>query len=945
MERAELAARLVAADDAGRAALLSDHAALVDVRLAYTLKDICLEDWSSEPARTIASAEALKTLARLINNPEVDALHEWVAGFAAVVSGQIEQAVALLEDSEARFLALSKPHIAASTQVIKLYALALLGRYDEAIECGLCARSVLLAHNDLQAAGKIEHNIGNIYLRRDRYEEAERFQLLARARFAALGDLKQLAKIDNNLAIIYSSQHKFRSAEKLYNQALVSAEAAGLSVTQAEIEASMGNLALFQGRYDRALDLLERSRRRYAALGMPHQSAVAEQELADAYLDLNMANEAAEVYQRITPMFAALGMQGERARTLAHHGRAAILLGQMDKAHSLLAEARRLYAAEGNPVGEAMVTLTEAQLHYAEGSYQAASVAAHEAEAPLTTAGTWRHTLMARWLRGETARKMGETEEARTLLKSTLRDAELQFQPQVAQRCHTSFGQLALSVGNAEAAEASFKRAVCLIEDLRAPLPAEEFRTAFFADKLVPYNELVRLCLGDGREDRIVEALCYVERARSRSLVDLLGGALKLRAQPRDSFEAEQLAKLEELREELNWFYSQINRPTRDDSAQRAINIAALQEAVRERERRTMEIMRQLQQRGEGTWTQVETLDIVRLKSALGAETALIEYTTLDGELLAFVVTDEGVSFVRNLSREAEAVALVEQFRFQVDALRYGAAGMRKHLTPLTERIRHHLHRLYDLLLRPLEGLIGGRRLMVVPHRALHYIPFHALHDRKAYVIEHSEVVYAPSAVVLLHCLARPKHALRSALLLGVADEQTPRVADEIKALAPLFPEAMALVNESATVEALNRLSPRADLLHLACHGQFRPDNPLFSSLRLGDRWLTARDAYDLNLNCELVALSACETGINEVAPGDELIGLTRGFFSAGAPSLLLSLWTVDDQTTADLMTGFYRRLLDNQAPASALRSAQLEALERQPHPFFWSPFMLMGRW
>jgi len=134
-------------------------------------------------------------------------------------------------------------------------------------------------------------------------------------------------------------------------------------------------------------------------------------------------------------------------------------------------------------------------------------------------------------------------------------------------------------------------------------------------------------------------------------------------------------------------------------------------------------------------------------------------------------------------------------------------------------------------------------------------------------------------------------------------------------------------------------------VLHLACHGQFRPDNPLFSSLQLADGWLTVRDTYNLELNCGLVTLSACETGVNAVAPGDELIGLAHGFFSSGAPSLLVSLWTVDDESTAALMTSFYTRLRAGDRPAAALRHAQCELLHDHPHPFFWSPFVLLGRW
>ncbi|HEV2765888.1 MAG TPA: CHAT domain-containing protein, partial [Pyrinomonadaceae bacterium] len=168
---------------------------------------------------------------------------------------------------------------------------------------------------------------------------------------------------------------------------------------------------------------------------------------------------------------------------------------------------------------------------------------------------------------------------------------------------------------------------------------------------------------------------------------------------------------------------------------------------------------------------------------------------------------------------------------------------------------------------------------------------------------------------------------------------------EEVRALAPLFPASVALLDEQATAAAVRLHAPEADVLHLACHGRFRPDNPLFSSLRLADGWLTVREAAALELRCGLVALSACETGVSAVAPGDELIGLARGFFAAGAPSLVLSLWTVDDAATADLMTDFYTRLRGGDGPAAALRHAQLHLLKRQPHPFFWSPFVLLGRW
>jgi CHAT domain-containing protein len=224
-------------------------------------------------------------------------------------------------------------------------------------------------------------------------------------------------------------------------------------------------------------------------------------------------------------------------------------------------------------------------------------------------------------------------------------------------------------------------------------------------------------------------------------------------------------------------------------------------------------------------------------------------------------------------------------------------------------------------------------------------LPFQALHDGESYLVERREVSFAPSAVVLQQCLERPAHDFRTALLLGVADEQIPLVDEELRALDHVFAAVQRFSNDAATTEVLRRESGGVDVLHLACHAQFRSDNPLFSAVRLGDGWFTARDAYGLRLNCGLVTLSACETGMNAVAPGDELLGLTRGFLSAGSASVLLSLWTIDDEATAELMTTFYGELAQAKSPAAALRHAQVKLLHERPHPFFWSPFVLVGRW
>ena len=603
--------------------------------------------------------------------------------------------------------------------------------------------------------------------------------------------------------------------------------------------------------------------------------------------------------------------------------------------------ARSLYEAEGNKVGEALVLLTQAQLHHAHGDDGVAFELAVRAESDLALSGGWHQILLARWLCADVERTLGHTEEARRLFKRALDDSISKGQRQITERCSTGLGLLAVAEGENAIAEQHFKDAIAVTEELRAPLPGEEFKTAFFANKLVPYNELVRICL-DAGEGRWSEALSLVESARSRTLVDSLGMGHESLVEPRDAFEASLLMQVNELREELNYLYKQINQPVNGARQQR---VGQLQQEVRERENRVLEITRQLHHRRESASSHAQTFDVHKLQQQLNESDVLIEYTALGDELLAFVVTRDQLHVARNLASLTEIGERLNALRFQIETLRFGAHSIRRHLPVLTQKINLHLQLLHERLVRPLAQTIRERKLIIVPYGRLHYLPFHALYDGDRYLIEECEISYAPSAAIFQQCLQRGEQQLKRALLMGVSDEQTPRIVGEIDAIKAVFPEVNVLVEEAATGEALRQNSEGVDVLHLACHGQFRSDNPLFSALRLADGWFTVRDAYSLKLDSALVTLSGCETGVNVVAPGDELIGLARGFFSAGARSVLLSLWMVDDEATDRMMVDFYQETKNGRSLSASLRAAQLKMLRETPHPFFWSPFVLVGHW
>src|ERR1700704_6136681 len=171
------------------------------------------------------------------------------------------------------------------------------------------------------------------------------------------------------------------------------------------------------------------------------------------------------------------------------------------------------------------------------------------------------------------------------------------------------------------------------------------------------------------------------------------------------------------------------------------------------------------------------------------------------------------------------------------------------------------------------------------------------------------------------------------------------RTIDWAKMLAKML-DGHCYIEDEATITRLIEQAPGSPIIHIATHGQSRLDAPNFSYVRLADGQLNAIDASSLDLqHCELVTLSGCETGLALSGGGDEQLGLARAFLAAGAASLVISLWSVEDTSTNELMQHFYQRLLQGESKVQALRSAQCNLLHRTDsmytHPYFWAGFRL----
>ena len=254
-----------------------------------------------------------------------------------------------------------------------------------------------------------------------------------------------------------------------------------------------------------------------------------------------------------------------------------------------------------------------------------------------------------------------------------------------------------------------------------------------------------------------------------------------------------------------------------------------------------------------------------------------------------------------------------------------------------------HLRELYAMLVSPLLSRVSAEQLVIVPHGALHYLPFHALFDGERFLIDRLPISYAPSATVYHLCRARTQEAPPRSLVLGVPDHRAPGILDEVRAVSASLPAPSVFVGQDATAGRLRELGRDARYVHVATHGLFRLDNPLFSAIRLGDGEMSLLDLHQLRLSADLVTLSGCGTGLSAVVGGDELVGLVRGLLYAGARTVLVTLWDVNDNSASTFMRAFYGQLARDGHKGRAMTAAMQEVREAWPHPYFWAPFALVG--
>src|SRR5260370_12767856 len=463
------------------------------------------------------------------------------------------------------------------------------------------------------------------------------------------------------------------------------------------------------------------------------------------------------------------------------------------------------------------------------------------------------------------------------------------------------------------------------MENLRSHLKAEEMKIAFLKDKLEVYEALVRMCLGRDRTAATLEtAFAYIEEAKSRSLADLI--AFRWQGLPASrKTERALVDQVNALRGELHWYSRTIQLQEGRAANLMAPQLVKLRRAARDCEHRLVESLASLRVEDAEYWNRqtAGSLPIGTMRAALPDGALLLEYYCVGETLHACLLSRDSLKIVP-VGSAVELRRELQLLRFQLSKFRLGPDYVKLFGHQLLDATNAHLHTFHEQLIAPLaEDLKAAKHLVIAPHDFLHYLPFHALPDDGGRVLgERFTISYTPSASVYYLSSTKPAGASGGSLLLGIPDPAAPQLEDEVRAVAGALPDSEVFVGAAPTAQVLRERRARSRFVHIATHGWFRQDNPMFSSISLGDLQLNLLDLYRLNLPSELVTLSGCGTGLNMVVGGDELLGLVRGLFYAGAQGVLVTLWDVNDQSTAEFMELFYEGLREKRNKAEAVHGA-----------------------
>jgi tetratricopeptide (TPR) repeat protein len=770
----------------------------------------------------------------------------------------------------------------------------ILGDYPQAEDYYRRSLEIALSLGDLEGESNASNGLGNVYLSLGDYPQAEEYYRRSLEIALSLGDQQQQGNVLNNLGIVYRRLGEFAQAEEFYLRSLEIARLLGDQAGEGKALNNLGIVYRSLGEYTKAEEFYQQSLAISRLRGDQAGEGDTLNNLAIIYRRLGEFAQAQEYSLRSLEIARMLGNKPGEARTLNNLGNIYNSLGELTKAEEYYRRSLEIARLLGNKAAESDTLGSLGLIYQNLGEFAKAEE-------------YYQNSL-------EIARQIGDkVGEGNTL---------------------SNLGNVYRYLKDYAKAEEFYLASIELREQLRPGLTDEQ-KISWFEQQAKTYEFLQTVLVAQNKTDAALE---IAERGRARAFVELL--TTRLFDTPENSFT--------------------VNPPNLTEIKQ----IAASQNAtiVQYSSIHDGFVVDNVQLIGESElyiWVIKPTGEITFRRTEL--QSLWQEQDTSLETLIAHARCFDNFICRRHLA--------AEENRQRTPQIRGDRPPELNPLPPSGVTVGSpQLQKLHQLLIEPIADLLPqnpNERVIFIPHKSLFLVPFPALQNASGeYLIEQHTILTAPSIQVLAFTREKldrleeipPVRTPGSEILIvgnpimPVVEEQqlSPLLGAEQEArdIGQLL-NVTPLIGSQATKSTVIEKMQSARIIHLATHGSFDSNIPLDSWLALtpsktDNGLLTAAEIFGLELNAELVVLSACDTGRGRIT-GDGVIGLSRSFISAGVPTVLVSLWQVPDDSTSVLMREFYEILQENDDKAQALRQAMLRTMQQHPSPEEWAGFTLIG--
>ncbi len=814
--------------------------------------------------------------------------------------------------------------------------------------------------NNEREEANILGNISNVYndILAD-YPLAEEYLNKALEIKKRLGETSFIGILQGIFGIVKKNQGDYQSSLYRYQQALKIAQESGNRSSEAKLFGNMGAVYSDLGEKEMALQFLTKNLEMLEEIGEVHKKSEVLINLGSVYTDMDNDSLGLDYYRKADKLATEQGHRGFQIDIKLNIG--------------------SIYKKQGN--------FSKARESYETALKIARDISALAEQGQILT------------LIGNLYLELGQFTDALNCHEQGFSIMQKIMSPEGLWKALFGIGSVLENKDLNDEAFIKYAAAIETIESIRSKLTIESLKESFMTGKIEVYHAIIRLLLNMGRTE---EAFDYMERAKARNLLDILSTD---RINITEGISTELLDK----KKKVEWLLRRVNTLLTEEYSKLAEQskeqyISVLEDSLKKVRFQHSEVLQEIKLNHPRYAQTVGIIKPLTLKeiqrSVLQDDTFLVSYLVTEDELYVCVVSKQTFQFEIIEVSNKEISSLIDRLLHPFLSMQTGA-----NLEDISFNLKLS-QELYSKIFQPIERYLHEKSsLIIIPDGWLHYLPFEAMvtniekkrfprdivfsrYETAHYLIEKYPISYAHSASVLdpklrsrnedirltgkLFAIGNPDFGhsnngfqekpsalnssmrkVRNALLNDLPNSQ-----NEVEIISELLKPSVVLVGDAAREGLFKQDVSNYEVVHLSTHAFADEVQPMYSWIAFAqnkdikeDGFLHAYEVFNLNLNANLVTLSACETGLGKLRQGEGLIGLTRAFMYAGSNSVLVSLWSVEDASTAKFMEYFYDNLRNSKAKSEALRQAKLSMLKTREHkmsyamPFLWAPFVLVGDW